>query len=139
MTTNSARSRQFGRLTPEGQLRGLVRADEIKQFRRRQFVSILAHGIDGIGNAAAPDFPVVHFAGRIARQSQAQQAQPFAGGRGMRRRLKRRLRGRNEKDAGQASSSRAAWATSKWPQMHRIKRTAKKSNLHVSNILSSND
>ena len=125
MTTNSRQLRQFAGFAPFIELGRVVRADQIKQFRLRKSSRVIAHGVDGVGNAAAPDFLLVNFAIRFARQRQPEQVQPDGGRRGLVVRLERRLRRRNEKQPVQAQFLARRLRDQQMAEVDRVKRTAK--------------
>ena len=89
---------QFIRIAPLGQLRHVVRANEVKQPRARKTSDVIAKGIDRVGNTAALDFQVVDFAIGLAGQRQSQQTQSLFRRRERQARFERGLRCGNEKE-----------------------------------------
>ena len=106
-------------------LRHVVRADEIKQFRSRKSFRVIAQRVNGVGNAAAPDFLFVNFAIRPARQREPEQLQSGGRGRGLVVRLERRLRRRNEKQAVQPKFLNRRLRDQQMAEVNRVKRAAK--------------
>ena len=88
--------RQRVGIAPLGQLRNVVRADEIKQRRAGKTPDIIANGIDRVGHTAALDFLLVDFKMRLAGQRQSHQTQSLFCRRERQARFERRLRGGNE-------------------------------------------
>ena len=79
----------------------MIGANQIKQFRLRKPAGVIAHGVDGVGNAAALDFLFIDFAPAFSGQRQAQQAQPFVCRGRFVARFERGLRRRNKEKASQ--------------------------------------
>ncbi len=108
MTRNCARRASSAASRQRRNCADLVRADQDKTIPRPENArGVVPHGVDGIGNAAAPDFLVVDFRRRRRRPGPgaAGEAVPPPGRAGPR--LERRLRGGNEKDAAPGRLLRA--------------------------------
>ncbi len=69
--------RQFFRFAPKVQLRGLIRADEVKQFRAGKFFLVVAHRVDAIRNSTATQFAVVNFRRRVPGKREMNEAKSF--------------------------------------------------------------
>ena len=117
--------RQFRRLAPLRQVLQMVGADEVKQFRRRKSFRVIAQCVNGVGNAAAPDFLFVNFIIRPARERQPEQLQADGGGRGFAVRLERRLRRRDEKQPVESEFLNRRLRDQQVAEVNRIKRAAK--------------
>ncbi len=82
--------RQFAGLPPLGQQRHMIRADQIKKLRVGKTAEVIPHGFYGVGDSTAPGFLLSGLKGDCAAGT--------------------------KKSRVKASSSRAAWATNKWPR-----------------------
>jgi len=110
---------------PLAQFGHVVRADEIEQFHSRKSLRIITKRVNGVGNAAAPDFLLVNFAIRPARERQAQQLQSRVCGRGLAFRFERRLRSRDEIQSVQPQFFNRRLRHQQVAQVDRVERTAK--------------
>ena len=123
-------ARQLRRIAPFIELRRIVGADEIKQFCPGKFLGVIPERVHGVGNAAAPDFLVIHFAAGLAREREPQQLQPEVVRRRFGDRFEGRLCGRNNEETVQLQLLQRRLRHEKMPQMHRVERSAKNSKLH---------
>ena len=103
----------------------MIGANEVKEFCLRKPACVVADGVDGVGNAAARDFPFINLAMSLSGQGQPQEAEPKRRGRGFIRRLERRSRRWNEKQARQFQFLPRRLRHQQMAEMNRIKRTAK--------------
>lgn len=123
-------SRQFAGVPPLRQLRHVIRADQIKQSRFGKPPRVCLNGVNRVGHPSAPDFLVVHFAPVPACKREPQQAQSHCRCGGPAIRLERRLRRRNKEQPRQIQFLPGRLRNEQVPEVNRIKRPAKKSELH---------
>lgn len=116
---------QFVGSSPLGQLRDVVRTDEIEERCARTTTCVVANGIDCKRRAATPNLLIIQFVLRISRQGQSQDTEANLSRSGLAFGLEWRLGGRNEEQLRQSEFFERRLRRQQMSQMNWVKRPAK--------------